>query len=153
MLKAVCDAITHDDNASKMIDDMMFEMLKRKGIGIAAPQIGLMKRIVIADFHDITYVMINPLIVRQSEEKTEMEEGCLSLPGVFVNTIRHDEIDVSFCDHTLVEQHITLNGIHARIIQHEVDHLNGVTLLDRMGKLGRSNAIKNIHRLRKGFNK
>ena len=105
---------------------------KKKGIGLAAPQIGILKKIILAKISGKNTVMINPEIIEFSLEEKNMEEGCLSIPGFFAQVFRPIEIKVKFRDENFTEKIINLSGINARVVQHEIDHLNGILFIDRI---------------------
>jgi peptide deformylase len=129
----------------------MVETLHRgKGIGLAGPQIGLMKRIFVIHIEgDIPRVFINPSIIETSQETIKYEEGCLSLPGVWANVIRPEAVRVQAWNEKGRPFTLETAGILARVIQHEYDHLEGVLFIDRLAgpkrdkilaKMGRSPA-------------
>ena len=115
----------------KLIDDMIPAMLAADGIGLAAPQINQSVRIIIVNTKDGPQAYINPVIHAFSFTKEIMEEGCLSLPGIFGMVYRATEIDVSVTLRDGTNKRFSAKGLHARVIQHEVDHLNGILFIDR----------------------
>lgn len=118
------------------LDQMVETMLVEGGVGLAAPQVGVSKRIAIVNpepKNDETLItMINPRIVAVSSETTSFEEGCLSVPDIRGNVIRPTSIEVAYHDGEGREHRVEIDGIVARIIQHEVDHLDGVLFVDRL---------------------
>jgi len=104
-------------------------MYGRKGIGLAAPQVGTLERVIIADIGEGLISMINPEILTGFGEDN-MEEGCLSLPDTVVNIKRKQSILFRYIDKSENEKESELNGLTARVIQHEIDHLNGVLIID-----------------------
>jgi len=120
--------------------DAMFEIMRENsGIGLAGPQIGLSKRLLVLDIRqdDLpNYVMINPRITRR-EGSVDAEEGCLSLPDVFGDINRAERVEVAYIDRDGEEQTLEAEGMLARAIQHEIDHLNGVLFIDRLNKAQR----------------
>jgi len=116
----------------KIIQQMKITIDKKKGIGLAAPQVGILKRIILAKINGKKIVMINPKITEFSLQEKSMEEGCLSIPGFFAQVIRSTEIQVKFQDEDFVEQILNLSDIDARVVQHEIDHLNGILFVDRI---------------------
>ena len=117
--------------------EMMATMVMNKGIGLAAPQVGKNIRLIVFDCTNLTYkasdsgFMFNPKIIESSELKNSRNEGCLSFPGQWVTLARNSEIKVEYLDlsgKTVVKEYI---NIAARVIQHEIDHLNGITMYDR----------------------
>ncbi len=124
-----------DDAVRRLINDMFDSMHATGGVGLAAPQIGSSKSIFILDVSDretesSRIVCINPKIVWKSEEEVMMPEGCLSLPGLWLNVNRPKEVEVEFLDETGCETSLKADGWLARGIQHEGDHLNGITMLN-----------------------
>jgi peptide deformylase len=121
----------------KFLEDMKVTMIKAEGIGLAAPQVSQNIRVVICRFnhstpHEIIVSMINPEIIEKSDEMDEREEGCLSLPGKFVKVWRHKTLTVKFLDGKGKEHILKLKGLNARIVQHEVDHIDGMLYIDRV---------------------
>ncbi len=117
-------------------------MIAARGVGLAAPQIGLSKQIAIMnpEPEDSTKLikMINPRIVASSKETVKIEEGCLSVPGVRGDVQRPARITVVYQDETGAERTLEAEGLLARIVQHELDHLNGVLFIDRLSFAKRS---------------
>jgi peptide deformylase len=123
----------------KFLDDMKDTMFAAEGIGLAAPQVSQNIRVVICRFnhgtdHEIIVDMVNPVIVSHSEDKDVHEEGCLSLPGEFDNVPRWKSLTVKYLDRKGREHMLKLQGLNARIVQHEVDHIDGHLYIDRVGK-------------------
>ena len=124
-----------DKKLRKLIKDMEETMYEINGVGLAAPQIGLSIQLAVARLNpetknELILVLINPKITYQSEEMTKMEEGCLSVPGTWGDTLRHKQIIFTYQDLKGQEITLSLEGFNARIIQHEIDHLNGKLYLD-----------------------
>jgi peptide deformylase len=117
-------------------------MLDAKGVGLAAPQIGVSKQIAIMNPEPENSTrllkMINPRIISSSDETEKLEEGCLSVPGVRGEVARASEITVAYQDENGKEHTLHAEGMLARIIQHELDHLNGVLFVDRLSFAKRS---------------
>ncbi|MBD3328118.1 peptide deformylase [Candidatus Peregrinibacteria bacterium] len=121
----------------KLFEEMRETMFKANGIGLAAPQIGLNIRVCVCLFNsgtpnEIIVDMINPKIIRFSDEKQIEEEGCLSLPNKFGKVERHESITVKFQDLKGNDQVLTLKGLDSTIVQHEIDHLDGILFIDRV---------------------
>ena len=112
-----------------MIKKMSKIMYGRKGIGLAAPQVGTLERVIIADIGEGLISMINPEILTGFGEDY-MDEGCLSLPDTVVNVKRQQSVFVRYLDKNEREKESELDGLTARVIQHEIDHLNGVLIID-----------------------
>jgi peptide deformylase len=121
-----------DEETNKIIDEMLNIMLSNNALGLAAPQIGISKRIIVAKISEEQLViLVNPKIKNKKDLGLYEEEGCLSLPGVKIKVERANTIDVEGLDRKGNELHYHLSNLDAIIIQHEVDHLNGITLLQK----------------------
>ncbi|MFY7946207.1 MAG: peptide deformylase [Bacteroidia bacterium] len=125
----------------------MFEtMYDSNGIGLAAPQIGLAIRLFIVDgteieeasTQDFKKVFINPVIVEEFDTRWDYEEGCLSIPNVRADVNRHSKLRIRYCDENFVEHEEVYDGMAARIIQHEYDHIEGILFTDRISPLKRT---------------
>lgn len=126
-----CDGVKDiTEEIIQTVYDMFWTMKLNKGIGIAAPQIGKLFRIIIINITE-PVVMINPVIFKNSGKVT-VNEGCLSMPGYFQDMKRYETIDVAYMDLDGNANVITASGMQAAAIQHEVDHLNGKTLADAL---------------------
>jgi peptide deformylase len=126
-----------DKKLCKFLDDMKETMYAADGVGLAAPQVSQNIRVVICRFnhgtpHETVVDMINPVITSASEDKGLHEEGCLSIPGDFDKVYRHKELTVKFLDRKGRETVLKLKGFNARIVQHEVDHIEGRLYVDRV---------------------
>ena len=126
-----------DSSMRELAKNMLTSMYTAKGIGLAAPQVGIEKRILVIDL-DIEnpatppHVFINPEITASSASIDTYEEGCLSIPGVYLDVIRPTSIKLSFRDEMGRPKKMNADGLLARCIQHEVDHLNGILFVDRV---------------------
>ncbi|MFW6287271.1 MAG: peptide deformylase [bacterium] len=125
------------DKTRELLDNMAETMYAAPGVGLAAPQVGVLQRVVVIDIDDENGLLelINPEILMFSEEKDIMEEGCLSIPGKSANVIRSKKVKVRALDRNGEEIEIEADDYLARAVQHEVDHLNGVLFVDRLKKL------------------
>jgi peptide deformylase len=121
----------------------MLEVIKvDKGVGIAVPQIGLMKRIFITHIDgDEDRIFINPSILETSQETAKFEEGCLSVPGIYTDVVRSESVKVQAWNEKGRPFTLETNGLLARVIQHEYDHLEGVIFLDRVSELKRKRLL------------
>jgi len=122
------------EKMQKFIRDMEKTMLKKDGIGLAANQVDVLKRIIIVNTKDGPLALINPKISRKSFKKEEAEEGCLSIPGVYGTVKRHYRITVSAYTRDATKIKMKAAGLFARVIQHEVDHLDGILFIDKAKK-------------------
>lgn len=127
ILKMKCEIVTPNEDNAELIDEMFETMKDIQGLGLAANQLGISKQIFV--MHRM--VVINPQILRRSQEHIVMIEGCLSFVGRKVRTRRSKEIDVAFYDRDFNEVTKTLYDLDAVIFQHEHDHMRGKTMLDR----------------------
>lgn len=137
--------------AKKLVPDMIDTMLAEKGIGLAAPQIGQNIRLAIinkdADKSLADHlVIINPKIFSASEEMNEDEEGCLSIPDFRAIVPRHKKIKVRFLDGNGLENKLKATGLLSRVLQHEIDHLDGVLITDRAVKTTKRSWISSTER-------
>lgn len=114
-----------DDTIRTLAKSMIETMYASKGIGLSAPQVGVLKHIIVVDHHGEPIVMINPVITKVSEEQVEMEEGCLSCPDVFKMISRPESLSVKYRDLNGKPHFERYSGLTARIIQHEILHLYG----------------------------
>lgn len=123
------------------IKKLAFSMIKimeeNQGVGLAAPQIGVSKRIIVVREENQPRVLINPKIIRKSRKSEIAEEGCLSVPGVFLKIKRVKWVEVEASDIKGKELGFKSEGLPARIFQHEIDHLDGILLIDRLSFLKR----------------
>jgi peptide deformylase len=120
------------DSFQAAIDDLFETMQVADGIGLAAPQVGIAKQIVIVTVGNTPLCLINPVITQRSKEIRLGEEGCLSFPGLFGKVARSVSIEVEFLDRHGKKQQLNVKHLDARVIQHEMDHLVGILLPDRL---------------------
>ncbi len=150
VLKTAADPVSAvDDGVRKLMDDMLETMYDAPGIGLAAPQVGVLSRVIVIDCAEREATedqpevepnpvfLANPEILWVSDELSEYEEGCLSIPEVFANVTRPAEVKVSYLDRDGRAQEMDCDGILATCVQHEVDHLNGVLFIDHISRLKR----------------
>ena len=117
-----------DDTIRTLCVSMMNTMLENNGVGLAANQVGVLKRIIVVLIDEKPTVMINPEILEYSETLCEMEEGCLSIPGEYIHITRPETVKVKFRD-TKGKPHIGYySGLTSIVMQHEIDHLDGITM-------------------------
>jgi peptide deformylase len=130
----------------KFAKEMKDTMIHTDGLGLAAPQVGENIRVVIVTLNygsktaSVT-TMINPEILSHSDETDVAEEGCLSLPGVYKNVERASKVMVEFTDMEGENHALKLDGLNARVVQHEIDHLNAILFIDRVKENKRANAV------------
>ncbi len=148
VLKEVCAPVAAvDDEVRALLDDMLETMYDAPGIGLAAIQIGIKKRIVVIDVskdedEKAPICLINPEITWTSEDTSTYEEGCLSIPEYYEEVERPAACKVTFLDRDGKEQALDCDGLLATCVQHEIDHLNGVLFIDHISRLKRDRVIK-----------
>lgn len=122
-----------DDKIRALIDDMLDTLYKYNGVGLAAPQVGILKRIVVIDTYEGKgpIVLINPEIIKEKGEQ-EVDEGCLSFPSQYAKIIRPKEVTVKALDENGKEFKITGKDLLAQALSHEIDHLNGILFVDKI---------------------
>jgi peptide deformylase len=145
---------TVDKSLRALIDDMFETMYAAPGIGLAAIQIGVPKRVVIMDLAKKEepkqpQVFINPEVVWVSDEKATYEEGCLSIPEYYEEVERPKAVKVKYLDADLRPQEIEADGLLATCLQHEIDHTNGVLFIDHISKLKRDMVVKKFKKAAK----
>ena len=137
-----------DANLKKLLDDMLETMYAAPGIGLAAVQVGILKRLVVIDIskekEKNPLFLINPVITFKSKRSSTYEEGCLSLPGHFAEIERPAECHLNYVDYNGKKQEIKAEGLLATCIQHELDHLDGVLFIDYLSKLKKDMIIKKL---------
>ncbi len=141
----------------KLIQDMFDTMHNANGIGLAANQIGELKRILVIDISDMEagkgtkpLVVINPEILNESDDETEFEEGCLSIPDVREKVWRPEKIALKYNDVNMKEIVLDAEGLLARVLQHEIDHLNGVLFVDYLSSTSRTLLRGKLSKISKG---
>ena len=147
-----------DDELRRLLDDMLETMYAAPGIGLAAVQVGILKRLIVIDISKDKekkdpLFLINPKIISKSVQTSTYEEGCLSLPGHFAEIERPAECEINFIDYNGKKKEIKANGLLSTCIQHEVDHLNGVLFIDYLSKLKKDMIIKKLVKHKKELNK
>jgi peptide deformylase len=138
------DVTDIDGKFVKLCDDMFVAMYDAPGIGLAAPQVGVQKRFFVYDYDDEPGVLINPTIT-ESDGEWVFEEGCLSVPGMSFEIVRPKQILVSGIDLDGNEVTVEADELFSRLIQHEIDHLDGVLLLEHLDDDQRKAAVKELN--------
>jgi peptide deformylase len=136
-----------DDDLRRLADDMLETMYEAPGIGLAAPQVGVSRRLVVIDVSEkdgekAPLVLINPQILHRADEMSVYEEGCLSIPDVKVEIERPSEVEVRFLDRNGKEHIVRADGLLATAVQHEIDHLDGRLIIDFLSRLKRDMIIR-----------
>ena len=155
-LNVVCDPVLDvNDETRKIIDDMFDTMYQEEGIGLAAPQVDILQRIITIDIEgDKQYqlVLINPEIL-DSDGETGIEEGCLSSPGFRALVPRKEKVTVKALDRDGKEFILKADGLLAICIQHEIDHLNGILFVDYLSPLKRQRIKEKLMKVKKQMEK
>lgn len=143
-----------DDKLRKLLDDMLETMYAANGCGLAAPQIGLSKRIVVIDIaHEgeepAPLYMVNPEIIWHSEDTETCEEGCLSLPEMRAEVERPASVKIRYLDYDGKECELLAEDFLAVAAQHEIDHLDGILYIDHLSRLKRQMVVKKLEKSRK----
>ncbi|MBU3261664.1 peptide deformylase [Roseovarius sp. PS-C2] len=155
-LKKVCAPVPDlSDQLRALADDMLETMYDAPGIGLAAPQIGVLDRLIVMDCvkdeneAPRPLVMFNPEIVAASDEMNVYEEGCLSIPEQYAEVKRPKVVDVRWIDRDGNEQSETFDGLWATCVQHEIDHLNGKLFIDYLGPMKRQMITRKMQKLKR----
>jgi peptide deformylase len=131
-----------DESLVRLTQDMLATMRDKEGVGLAANQVGRLKRVLVAALEDEEYVIINPVLLDRSETTETEPEGCLSIPGIQVDVERPVAVSVSGQDLSGKPLRVEASDLLARVLQHEVDHLDGVLILDRTDRQSRKAAMR-----------
>ena len=131
-----------DESLARLTQDMLATMRDNEGVGLAATQVGRLKRVFVAAIEDDEYVVVNPVLTDISETTETATEGCLSIPGIQVDVERPTAVTISGQDVSGKPLQIEASDLLARVLQHEVDHLDGVLILDRTDRQSRKTAMR-----------
>ena len=147
-----------DGELQKLMDDMLETMYAAPGIGLAAIQVGVPKRVIVLDITSKEepknpMYFINPEIVEKSKANSTYEEGCLSVPGQFAEIDRPNKCNVKYLDYYGQPKQLNTEGMLATCIQHEIDHLEGILFIDYLSKLKKDMIIKKLVKHKKELNK
>lgn len=168
ILRKKAEEIDEDyPNLKALIADMFDTMKSARGVGLAAPQVGVAIRLFVIDaspfaeddedepgdpsLADFKKVFINPIIVEESGEKWAFNEGCLSIPDITEEVLRKPNIVINYLDEDFEEQEVALSGLAARIIQHEYDHIEGKLFIDKLGPLKKAMIKGKLDAISKGM--
>ena len=143
-----------DKDMQKLMDDMLETMYAAPGIGLAAIQVGVPKRIIVLDIQQKEgqknpLFFVNPEIIEKSKNLTTYEEGCLSVPGQFAEIDRPDQCHIKYLDYDGNKKEMKAEGMLATCIQHEMDHLEGILFIDYLSKLKKTMIIKKLSKQKK----
>ena len=159
VLRKKATAISEDyPKLDALIENMFETMYAAPGIGLAAVQVGVLKRVVVIDVSKEKekknpLFLINPQIISKSDQTSVYEEGCLSLPGHFADVERPAICNINFLDYHGKKKELKAEGILATCIQHEIDHLNGILFIDYLSKLKKDMIIKKLSKQKKDLDK
>ena len=147
-----------DDELRILLDDMLETMYAAPGIGLAAVQIGILKRLIVIDISKDKekknpIFLINPEIISKSKNTSIYEDGCLSLPGHFAEIERPEECQIKYIDYDGKKKEMKANGLLSTCIQHEIDHLNGILFIDYLSKIKKDMIVKKLVKQKKELNK
>ena len=154
-LKKTADPVERvDDSIRQLMDDMLETMHAAPGIGLAAPQVGVLKRIIVVDVAGKDqppqpYRMVNPEIVWVSDHDGRYEEGCLSLPDHYADVVRPAAVKVRYLDEAGAAQELSAEGILSTCVQHEIDHLDGILFVDHLTALKRNMILRKLLKAKK----
>jgi peptide deformylase len=143
-----------NDEIRQLMDDMLETMYVAPGIGLAAPQVGVLKRVIVIDIAGEDEApaplrMANPEIVAVSDDDAEYNEGCLSVPDHYADVVRPASCTVKYLDENNVQKEITADGLLATCLQHEIDHLDGVLFIDHLTSLKRNIILRKLLKQKK----
>jgi peptide deformylase len=155
-LKKVCEPVTDiSDELRVLADDMLSTMYDAPGIGLAAPQVGVLTRLIVLDCvkkegeAPRPLAMFNPQIIASSDEESTYEEGCLSIPDQYADVTRPSDVTVRWIDRNGAEQEETFDGLWATCVQHEIDHLEGKLFIDYLSALKRQLITRKMVKLKR----
>lgn len=155
VLRKKSEEVVSVDNATReLISSMIETMAESQGLGLAAPQVGVNKRVIVirTDWGNPSFLtLINPRVIEKSRETETGEEGCLSFPGVFLKIKRPKRVKISGLGRNKNKMELGADGLLARVLQHEIDHLDGILFYDRLS-FGQRMKF-NLNRLIRGFNR
>jgi len=157
-LKKKCAPVERvDDTVRRLMDDMLETMYQAPGIGLAAPQVGVLKRVLVVDVGEQDeqrrpYLMANPELVWVSDEDATYEEGCLSLPEHYADVVRPAAIKVRYLDRENEIRELDAEGLLGTCIQHEMDHLDGILFVDHISALKRNMILRKLLKAKKTAN-
>ena len=150
LLRQISQPVERVEDAERILmNDMLETMYAANGIGLAAIQIGVPRRIIVMDLSKeenkkLPMYFVNPLIIKKNEEKTIYEEGCLSVPNQFAEIQRSSKCEIEYLDFNGDKKNLEAEGLLATCIQHEMDHLEGILFIDYLSKLKKEMIIKKL---------
>ncbi|MBS3736671.1 MAG: peptide deformylase [Candidatus Bipolaricaulota bacterium] len=148
VLRRAAEPIDEIDQEVRDLADRMTEvMFKAEGVGLAAPQVGVGKRLIVVNLEEDFHILVNPELVERSDEEESKEEGCLSVPGPEAPVSRSAKVVVKGTDLDGNEVELTREGLGARVFQHEIDHINGNLFIDHLSEAERSVTLREYRKL------
>ena len=149
------------EDVKRLTEDMFDTMYNADGVGLAAPQIGKLIRVLVVDgspladddlpeLKEFKRAMINPVVVEESEETAEYSEGCLSVPDIHANVIRPERIRITYLDENLEPKEESLDGFACRIVQHEMDHLDGILFVEKIASIRKKMIQAKLNNIKTG---
>ena len=152
VLRQPADAVAEvDDELRTLVKSMYETMYAAEGIGLAGPQVGISRRVIVVDVHEDEhppFALVNPKVVESGKETEKSEEGCLSIPGVAGLVERPERVVVEGLDENGTPVRMEADGLLARCLQHEIDHLDGILFVDHLSPLKRTMVLKKYKSLR-----
>ncbi len=152
LAKRCADVEVGDTSVIPILEEMSKKLYEWEGAGLAAPQVGVLKKLVVIDIRAEPaklYKMINPKIVWRSEELIDSKEGCLSLPKLRATVVRNEKVRVEYFDENFEKQTIEGEGFLSCCLQHEIDHLSGKLYIDHLSRLKRGRFLSKFRKLQK----
>ena len=152
LAKKCADVEIGDTSVVPILEEMSKKLYEWEGAGLAAPQVGVLKKLVVIDIREepaTLYKMINPKIVWASEELVDSQEGCLSLPKLRETVVRHEKVQVEYFDENFKKQIVEGDGFLSCCLQHEIDHLSGKLYIDHLSRLKKGRFLAKFRKLRK----
>ena len=144
-----------DNEIRKLMDDMLDTMYAAPGIGLAAIQVGIPKRVIVIDLskeeEKKPLYFVNPKIIIKSNDNSTYEEGCLSVPGQFAEVVRPNQCHISYLNYNGHKKELKAEGLLATCIQHEIDHLEGILFIDYLSKLKKNFIVKKLSKQKKAL--
>tara|TARA_S200000501_G_scaffold280596_1_gene264597 strand:- start:151 stop:675 length:525 start_codon:yes stop_codon:yes gene_type:complete len=159
VLRQISEPVTKvNSEVKKLMDDMLETMYAAPGIGLAAVQVGILKRVIVIDLSKDgekkePIFIVNPEITSKSKELISYEEGCLSIPNQFAEIKRPSSCKINFLNYEGKKSEIDADGLLATCIQHEIDHLNGILFIDHLSKLKKDLILKKTKKQKKEINR
>ncbi len=163
VLRKVAEDVDINENPEQLkqlIADMIETMHSADGVGLAAPQVGVSKRLLVVDGKDLSdsfpelkdfhRVMINPVVLSESEQTCEYSEGCLSVPGIYADVTRPESIKVSYINGDFEQVEEEFSGFACRMVQHEMSHLDGDLFVDRVASIRKKMISKKLNNIANG---